>query len=110
MRLRSAAVLLAIALGTALLATGAHAGDPRAGRYSAQTCLGCHGTPSATNVYPTYHVPRLGGQNAQYIIDSLQAYRDGDRAHAAMQAQARSLSDEEIADIAAFFANAEPPR
>lgn len=85
----------------------AAAGDPEAGRYTAQTCMGCHGIPGYTNVYPTYHVPKLGGQNAEYIIDAMEAYRDGDRNHELMEAQARSLSDEEIRDIAAFFENAE---
>ncbi len=83
------------------------AGDPEAGRYTAQTCMGCHGIPGYTNVYPTYRVPKLGGQNAEYLIDAMEAYRDGDREHELMQAQARSLTDEQIRDIAAYFENAE---
>lgn len=106
MRLRLA--LAPCVLGAILSLSGqALAGDPEAGRYTAQTCLGCHGVPNATNVYPTYPVPKLGGQNAQYIIDALEAYRAGDRDHALMQAHARSLSDQEIRDIAAYFENAE---
>lgn len=93
--------------GLLALPVNAVGGDPEAGRYTAQTCLGCHGVDGYTNVYPTYHVPKLGGQNAQYIIDALEAYRDGDRDHDLMQAHARSLTDEQIRDIAAYFENAE---
>lgn len=98
---------ICVAFAMLAVASPAIAGDPEAGKYTAQTCLGCHGIPGNTNVYPTYHTPKLGGQNAEYIIDAMEAYRAGDREHALMQAQARSLTDEEIRDIAAFFANAE---
>jgi cytochrome c553 len=98
---------ISIAAGLLIAAGPANAGDPEAGKFTAQTCLGCHGVPGNTNVYPTYHTPKLGGQNAEYIVDAMEAYRNGDREHALMQAQARSLSDEQIRDIAAYFANAE---
>lgn len=91
----------------ALAATTQAAGDPQAGRDKAATCMGCHGVPSYMNAYPTYHVPRLGGQHAQYIEAALTAYRDGTRKHSTMQAQAASLSDQDIADIAAYFATYE---
>lgn len=68
------------------------------------TCLGCHGIPFHTNVYPTYFVPRIKGQTAGYIEAALHAYRDGSRRHATMQAQANTLSDEDIRNIAAYFA------
>ena len=107
--MKSVCVFAATCAGLILVATAgsASAGDPEAGRYTAQTCMGCHGIPGYANAYPTYKVPKLGGQNAQYIIDSLQAYRDGDRDHELMQAHARSLTDEQIRDIAAYFENAE---
>ena len=82
------------------------AGDADNGRALAYTCAGCHGVDGAVNVYPTYHVPKLGGQNADYIEIALQAYREGLRAHATMQAQAAQLSDQDIADLAAYFENA----
>ncbi|HDP89976.1 MAG TPA: cytochrome c [Thioalkalivibrio sp.] len=99
-------IRLATTLGGALLlaAAAVQAGDPQAGRDKAATCMGCHGVPSYMNVYPTYHVPRLGGQHPEYLEAALQAYRDGSRKHATMQAQAATLSDEDIADIAAYFA------
>lgn len=81
------------------------AGNAEAGKLKAETCMGCHGVPSYSNVYPTYHVPRLGGQHEQYIVAALKAYQDGQRAHGTMQAQAASLSEQDIADIAAYFSS-----
>ncbi len=82
----------------------AHAGgNADAGKVKADTCLGCHGIPSYTNVYPTYHVPRLGGQYAEYIVMALKAYQSGERSHPTMRAQANSLSEQDMADIGAYF-------
>lgn len=78
--------------------------DIQAGGRLANTCLGCHAIEGVRNAYPSYRVPRIGGQNGQYLYNALQAYRDGDRSHPTMRAQARHLSDEEMRDIAAFFA------
>jgi cytochrome c553 len=80
-------------------------GDPAAGRIKAETCLGCHAVTGYYNVYPTYHVPKLGGQSAGYIESALKAYRSGTRTHGPMQANASDLSNEDIADIAAFMAS-----
>lgn len=82
------------------------AGDPEAGRIKANTCMGCHGIPAYNNVYPTYHVPKLGGQSAAYLVEALKAYRSGDRPHPTMRAQASSLSDQDIEDIAAWLSTA----
>lgn len=79
-------------------------GDPDRGRVKADTCLGCHAIPSYTNTYPVYHVPKVGGQNEEYLISALMAYRGGQRAHVTMHNNALALSDQDIADIAAFFA------
>ena len=81
------------------------AGDPQAGAKKADNCLGCHGVPGYTNVYPTYHVPKLAGQHAEYIIVALAAYQSGERQHKPMEAQAHSLSPEDQADVAAYFAS-----
>lgn len=86
-------------------AASAQDGDPERGSFKATPCMGCHGIPGYFNVYPTYHVPKVGGQHAEYIVSALKAYKAGDRQHATMQAQARSLSEEDMADIAAFFAS-----
>ena len=80
-------------------------GDPAAGRLKAETCLGCHAVTGYYNDYPTYHVPKLGGQSAGYIESALKAYRSGTRTHGPMQANASDLSNEDIADIAAFMAS-----
>lgn len=85
--------------------SSAQAGDVKAGEVRAQTCLGCHGVPSYSNVYPTYHVPKLAGQHAEYLVAALQAYRSGMRKHATMQAQAQVLSDEDINNVSAYFAS-----
>jgi len=79
------------------------AGDAAAGKTKAFTCMGCHGIPSYNNVYPTYHVPKLGGQHADYIVAALNEYKSGQRNHATMRAQATTLSDQDMQDIAAFF-------
>ncbi len=78
-------------------------GDAEEGRIIAFTCKGCHGIPFHKNVYPTYAVPRLGGQNYGYIVASLKAYRSGERRHPTMQAQGNTLSDQDIHDVAAYF-------
>jgi cytochrome c553 len=79
-------------------------GDAERGSVLAETCRGCHGVPGAFNAYPAYRVPKLGGQNADYIEVALQGYRRGTRSHPTMQAQAATLSDQDIADLAAYFA------
>lgn len=96
--------------GPALLAAclisapAAAQGDAEVGRTKAYTCTGCHGIPGYMNVYPSYHVPKLGGQTEEYIVAALKAYAEGDREHPTMEAQARSLSEQDIRDIAAYFA------
>ena len=78
-------------------------GDPDAGKIKSSTCLGCHGIPGYNNVYPTYHVPKIGGQNFEYLLAALAGYRDGTRSHPTMEQQADSLSDQDMQDIAAYF-------
>ncbi len=80
-------------------------GDVNAGRQKAETCMGCHAVPHYVNTYPTYHVPKLGGQHQEYIIAALNGYKDKQRSHSTMHANAASLSDQDIADIAAYFAS-----
>jgi cytochrome c553 len=82
-------------------------GDAARGGVLAFTCSGCHGVPGYRNAYPSFHVPKLGGQNADYLEIALQGYRGGSRRHPTMQAQASALADQDIADIAAYFASLE---
>jgi cytochrome c553 len=79
-------------------------GDPKRGKAISYTCLGCHGIEGYKNAYPMYSVPRLKGQHPEYLAEALHGYRDGDRSHLTMHAQASTLSDQDIADIAAYFA------
>ena len=81
------------------------AGDIEAGEIKATTCLGCHGITNYNNVYPVYKVPKIGGQNEKYLVSALQAYKSGERTHGTMQAQASSMSNEDIADVSAWFAS-----
>ncbi|MEM7280424.1 MAG: c-type cytochrome [Pseudomonadota bacterium] len=84
-------------------AANAQAGDTQRGRALSETCLGCHGVDTLTNVYPTYKVPKLGGQYADYIAASLNGYKSKDRAHATMHSQAFDLTADEMRDIGAYF-------
>lgn len=118
MRLRrSAGAIFAAAILVSATPVGAQAppalaplgiaGDAARGETLAYTCGGCHGIPGYHNAYPAYNVPKLGGQNADYIEVALQGYRRGTRPHPTMQAQASDMSDQDIADIAAYFASIE---
>lgn len=98
---------LLFALAVTLPLSAGAAGDAEAGKTKAIPCMGCHGIPGYFNVYPTYHVPRVGGQHANYIVAALKAYKDGDRSHKTMRAQAATLSEQDMADIAAYFAAAQ---
>lgn len=98
-------VIAGIALAVGMVSPLAMAADTAAGKDKAYTCVGCHGVPNLHNVYPTYEAPLIGGQSAQYIVAALKAYANGNRWHPTMQAQAKALSDEDMADIAAYLAS-----
>lgn len=73
------------------------------GEATGQSCVDCHGADGNAPIDPSY--PKLGGQYADYLAHTLQAYRGGDRDNALMASQARTLSDQQIADVAAWFAS-----
>ncbi len=98
---------LGLALTLALSSAASAAGDASAGRAKGDTCLGCHGIPSYQNTYPTYRVPKLAGQNAEYIVAALQAYKRGERQHPTMSPQAQSMSEQDMQDIAAWISQME---
>ena len=79
-------------------------GDAEAGRELGYTCMGCHGIEGYRNAYPSFRVPRLGGQNVEYLETALMAYRAGTRPHPTMQAQAGSLTDDDIDNLIAWLA------
>lgn len=89
----------------AATAGAAGVGDAERGRMLTYTCQGCHGVTGYKNAYPNYHVPKIGGQSAQYLINALTEYKLGTRQHPTMQAQAESFSEQDIADIAAFLSS-----
>lgn len=98
------ALFAAAAIAASSFAGFAQAGDAVEGEKKAQTCMGCHDVEGYYNVYPSYRVPKIWGQHADYIAAALNGYKKGQRKHETMTSQAASLSDKDIADIAAFFA------
>lgn len=96
--------LAVFAAGSLLVSAVQAEGDAAAGRTKVETCLGCHGIPNYTNATPSYRVPKIAGQHAARIVAALQAYRSGERQHPTMVAQASTLSDQDMQDIAAWLA------
>jgi cytochrome c553 len=93
--------------GTAFGQQPAAAGDPAEAHKKIAMCEGCHGIPGYKTAYPqVYHVPKLGGQSAAYLANALAAYKAGQRSHPSMRAIATSLTDKDIADLAAYYAGA----
>ncbi len=100
-------VLAAFAvLGITLFGTLAQAADGDARRAASKNsmCIGCHSIPGYKASFPAvYSVPKLGGQSASYIVSALQAYKKGERNHPTMKAIAEGLSDQDMADLAAYY-------
>ena len=97
--------LLALS-GLATASTLAFAADPVGNPKAADVamCIGCHGIPGYKASFPeVYQVPMLGGQSAKYIENALKAYRKGERKHPSMRGIAGSLSDQDIANLAAYY-------
>ena len=88
-----------------MLAAPLHADvNVAAGKGKTAMCAGCHGITGFRTAYPeTYHVPKLGGQNAGYIVNALKEYKAGDRQHPTMKAIAASLTEQDMADLAAYY-------
>jgi cytochrome c553 len=105
-------VLFAAAMAAAAMTAGpvaaageTPAGDPVAGAQKTQMCAGCHGIDGWRTAFPeVYQVPKIAGQHQAYIVKALQAYKSGERAHPSMRAIAGSLSDKDMADLAAYYA------
>jgi len=97
--------LLALAGMANLSAAAEVVGDAKAARAKVEMCIGCHGIPGYKASFPElYQVPMLGGQSAKYIESALKAYKKGERKHPTMQGIAASLSEQDIADVAAYYA------
>ncbi len=98
-------VVAAATLFTAAVAAHAE-GSVEAGKQKAEMCIGCHGIPGYQNSFPEIHkVPKISGQSDKYIVAALTAYKKGDRKHPTMRGIAGSLTDEDMADLAAFYAS-----
>ena len=80
-------------------------GDPdNAHRNKTAMCIGCHGIPGYKTAFPeVYHVPKIAGQQPAYIVNALKAYKAGQRSHPSMRGIAASLSDQDMADLAAYY-------
>ena len=101
----TAAEAAAMALGPLDAAAQATAGDAAAGARKTQMCAGCHGIEGWRTAFPeVYKVPKISGQHQAYLVKALQAYRSGERSHPSMRAISASLSDQDIADLAAYYA------
>jgi len=79
-------------------------GDIKAGEKKISMCIGCHGIPGYQASFPEiYKVPKISGQGAKYIASALSAYKKGDRKHPSMRGIADNLTDQDIADIGAYY-------
>jgi cytochrome c553 len=113
--MRSRLIGVSLLAGAAICAEAASAqgaadtspGNPERGQKLFYTCYGCHGVENYKNAYPDYSVPKLRHQHAEYIIAALNEYKSGQRPHPTMHAQAESLSDQDIKDIAAYLQGSE---
>ena len=111
-RVATTALKLGVAIGLGSLAAATAfaqqaqpTGNAQRGATLASTCLGCHGIEGYRNAYPDYAVPRLAGQKADYLAAALKEYRSDARQYPTMHLQALSLSDQDIADVAAYLAS-----
>lgn len=93
--------LCAPLLGLSASAVAETRGDPEAGKEAAQTCIACHGQ-QGKGIGPEY--PNLGGQHYSYLLKQMRAFKAGDRNATLMAGQLDGKSDEQIRDIAAFYA------
>jgi len=101
---------LSLLLALAAVFSTAHAQDAQRGATKVHMCIGCHGIVGYQADFPqVYKVPKIAGQDAKYIGAALTAYRSGDRKHPTMRSVAASLTDQDIADIAAYYAKLGQP-
>jgi cytochrome c553 len=105
MRTILGAMLLAVI--AAAQAQGEVKGDAQRAKAKISLCIGCHGIPDYRTAYPdVYRVPMIAGQNPAYLVKALAAYKSGERNHPSMRAIARSLSAQDMADVAVYYGTA----
>jgi cytochrome c553 len=99
-------IILFVLTGSAMAQAPAPVGNAEAARSKISMCTGCHGIPGYKTVYPrVYQVPMITGQQPVYLFNALQAYKSGARSHPSMRAIAQSLSDQDMADLAAYYSS-----
>ena len=104
--LRALLLVSVFATGSALAQGATPVGNAEAGQAKSSSCIGCHGIPGYKASFPNvYSVPMIVGQSGKYIESALTAYRKGDRSHPTMRAIAGSLTDQDLADLAALYAS-----
>ena len=98
-------VALLVLAGIANVAAAADiVGNAKAATAKVEMCIGCHGIAGYKATFPeVYQVPMIGGQNAKYIENALNAYKKGERKHPSMRGIAATLSVQDIADVAAYY-------
>ncbi len=97
--------LMLFALAAPALAQ-APVGNAEAAKSKISMCVGCHGIPNYKTAYPrVYHVPMITGQQPVYIVNALQAYKSGARSHPSMRGIAQGLSEQDMADLAAYYSS-----
>jgi len=102
--LAAAALVLASPLALAQQKGEAKGDADAAHRNKIAMCIGCHGIPGYKTAFPSvYHVPMIAGQQPGYIVSALKAYKSGERSHPSMRGIAASLSDQDMADLAAYY-------
>jgi cytochrome c553 len=99
---------LSLVLVTCVTSFSVHAqefkGNVQAGEKKINMCIGCHGIVGYQASFPQIHkVPKISGQNAEYIVAALTAYKKGDRKHPSMMGIADNLTDQDMADIGAYY-------
>ncbi|HPT57052.1 MAG TPA: cytochrome c [Casimicrobium sp.] len=105
--LRRTAIVSLLSLTSITAFAQAPQGDAKAGAQKVQMCQGCHGIEGWRTAFPeVYTVPRIAGQHSTYFVNALKAYKTGDRKHPSMRGIAASLSDKDMADLAAYYAEA----
>lgn len=95
---------LAVALATGLVHSQEIKGDAKVGEGKIAMCIGCHGIVGYQATFPeVYRVPMINGQNAKYIVNALTEYQKGERKHPTMRGIADTLTEQDMADVAAYY-------
>ena len=97
-------LLLTLSMLLAFSGVTQAAGDPVAAKQKVSMCEGCHGIPGYKTAFPSaYHVPKLGGQHAEYLVKALEGYKNGTRSHPTMTGLSKTLSQQDMEDLAAYY-------